>query len=286
MTVDLREAWDDLLQRRRALEGSLAPYGDIVERWASWTSPCPPLTWSAEDCRRRWTRGVPLAAEARFPFTPDDLEDLLGAAMEELAAIDPARASALQRLAEAWDAATVSPSSFLPRRSAIGDGSVEAASGLETAAVAFLALATLRPALEAWLAPCRQHLADGDWQLGVCPLCGAPPGFIDVVEEGHRRLACHFCGAGWGFAKIQCPLCGVDETRQVHRLLPEGGDQGYAIVGCRHCKGFLKELDRRERWNGGPALLEDWGSPHFDLIAARAGYWRPVPTLPSLVGSH
>src|SRR3989442_15075750 len=37
----------------------------------------------------------------------------------------------------------------------------------------------------------RDHLADGVWQLGVCPFCGAPPGFSDVVEDGRRRLACH-----------------------------------------------------------------------------------------------
>jgi hypothetical protein len=38
----------------------------------------------------------------------------------------------------------------------------------------------------------------------------------------------------------------------------------------------MKELDRRVRWNGGPALVEDWGSPHFDLVAHREGYWRPL----------
>src|SRR5881392_2011220 len=85
------------------------------------------------------------------------------------------------------------PQALLPRREGIGDGSIEAASRLDAAAVAFLAYATLRPVLEAWLAPTRPHFADAHWGRGVCPFCGAPPGFVDVIEGGHRRLACHFC---------------------------------------------------------------------------------------------
>jgi hypothetical protein len=41
------------------------------------------------------------------------------------------------------------------------------------------------------------ELGDSVWGLGVCPFCGAPPGFGDLVEEGRRRLACHYCGGGW-----------------------------------------------------------------------------------------
>lgn len=44
-------------------------------------------------------------------------------------------------------------------------------------------------------------------------------------------------------------------------------------------EGYLKELDRRVRWNAGSALIEDWSSPHLDLTAHRTGYWRPIPTL-------
>ena len=45
------------------------------------------------------------------------------------------------------------------------------------------------------------------------------------------------------------------------------------------CGGYLKELDRRVRWNGRSALVEDWGSPHLDLAARRAGFWRPLPSV-------
>jgi formate dehydrogenase maturation protein FdhE len=199
--------------------------------------------------------------------------------MEQVAAVDPARGSALQRLAEAWDAGAVGPETLLPRRDGIGDGRVEAASGLDHGAVVFLAYATLRPALEAWLAPARPHLAEAQWGRGVCPFCGAPPGFADVIDGGHRRLACHFCGGAWGFAKLRCALCGVEGTKDLVRLQAEAEDAGYVIVGCRACHAYLKELDRRERWNGGPPTLEDWASPHLDVAARREGLDKPLPAL-------
>lgn len=280
--LDLRDAWRELLERRRAFAVSLTPYGEIVERWAS-ASPARAETWSAERCRETWTRGVPLAAESAPPLDADDVEELLGAAMEQLAALDPARAPALQRLAAAWDARAISPSSLLPSRSGIGDGAVESAAGLDADAVAVLAWASLRPALEAWLSGARAHFEGVEWGRGMCPYCGAPPGFIDVIEGGHRRLACHFCGGAWGFAKLRCPLCGVEGTDALYRLKAEGADEGYVVSGCRRCRGYLKELDRRERWNGGPPLLEDWSTPHLDVVARRAGYRKPVPALLDLL---
>jgi FdhE protein len=143
--------------------------------------------------------------------------------------------------------------------------------------VAFIALAMLRPRLEPYFAHCREHLAEGDWAFGVCPLCGGPPAFADVVEDGRRRLACHVCGGAWTFPRLRCPFCGDAETKHLGRLdFEASSDQGYFISTCAGCRGYIKELDRRVRWNGGPALVEDWGSPHFDLACSRAGYLRPA----------
>jgi hypothetical protein len=280
--VDVREAWRDMLERRRSFAVTLSPYGEILEAWAL-ASETPALTWSAKRCRDCWAGGIPLLAEARPPLQAEDVEDLLGGAMEQVAALDAARGPALQRLAGAWDAGAVTPGSLLPTQHGIGDGSAEAASGLDGDAVAFLAYATLRPALERWLSGARAHFGDVEWGRGICPFCGAPPGFIDVVEGGHRRLACHFCGGDWGFAKLRCPLCGVDGTEALYRLKAEGVDEGYVVSGCKRCHGYLKELDRRERWNGGPPLLEDWATPHMDVIARREGYRKAVPSLLDLL---
>jgi len=125
---------------------------------------------------------------------------------------------------------------------------------------------------------CREHLSDHDWVLGVCPFCGAPPRFSDVADDGRRRLACHLCGAAaWIFTRLRCPFCGNEDTKDLGRLdFEAAADQGYFISTCTQCRAYLKEVDRRVRWNAGPALVEDWGSPHFDLVAAGAGYWRPA----------
>lgn len=220
-------------------------------------------------------------AEAGRALRPEDVEELAGGAMEALAQLQPGWGPALQRLARAWDEGTVLPAGLLPGRGRIGSGAAEQASGLAAEVVAFLAVATLRPALEAMFAPLREHLTEGAWwTLGICPFCGGPPGFTDVVEDGRRRLACNLCGGAWLFAKLRCPCCGVDDARHLVRLAPEeASEEGYVVSACRECRAYVKEIDRRARWNGGPSLVEDWGSPHFDLIARRQGYWRPDPAL-------
>ena len=44
---------------------------------------------------------------------------------------------------------------------------------LSQEALAFLAVAGLRPALAAYFAQCREHVAASEWDLGICPSCGA-----------------------------------------------------------------------------------------------------------------
>lgn len=276
MRLDLREAWQDLLRRRAPLAASLTPYGAVIELWAEREAPITPLTWSAGDCRARWARGVPLLAEARPAIDLDAAEGFLAPVLDLVAGARPDTAEALGRFAEAWDGGAVNPAALFPSRGRMGD--LDDAIGLEGDVVGFLAQAALRPFLEPYLEACRAHLRDEDWTLGVCPLCGAPPAFADVAEDGRRRLACHVCGAGWTFTRLRCPFCGTDETKDLARLDFEApADQGYFMSTCARCHAYVKELDRRVRWNGGPALVEDWGSPHFDMAAHSAGYWRPAP---------
>jgi FdhE protein len=274
--LDLREAWSDLLRRREAFAGTLAPYGQVIEHWAGVSVTVPPAAWTADHCRSRWRQGLPLLA-GDLLVTADAVEDLVGAALAAVAAVRHDVAEGLSRFVEAWDQGAIGLASLYPARGRIG--SLDASVGLDQDVVGFVALVTLRPLLQPHFAGCRPHLADGDWTLGVCPFCGAPPGFGDVLEDGRRQLACHFCGGGWIFTRLRCPFCGNSETKDLSRLEPETTDQGYFIAVCKACRAYLKELDRRVRWNGGPALAEDWGSPHFDLVAERQGYWRPMAPL-------
>jgi FdhE protein len=274
---DLREAWDDVLRRRVTLAETLAPYTAIVEAWAQ-PAAVAPLAWSARQCAAAWERGVPLLADAAVAIDAEEMETWLAPAMDAVATLRPHDATALQRFAEAWDAGDVRPSSLFPAQGRVGQ--VPGDIGLDPGVVAFIAAAGLRAPLARAFSLCHEHPRDGIWELGVCPFCGGPPAFGDLIEDGRRRLACAVCGGEWIFARMRCPFCGDAETKSLVRLEAEDPkEQGYLVSACRQCKGYLKELDRRVRWNGGPAAVEDWGSPHLDLIATRAGYWRPVPTL-------
>lgn len=192
--------------------------------------------------------------------------------------------AAVGRFAEAWDAGDIGPAALLPGQGRIGAPRLEESVGVPRDVVSFLACGTLRPVLGGYFEACRPHLTDTAWALGVCPFCGAPPGFADVTESGQRRLACHMCGGGWVLPRLRCPFCGHQTAKNLVRLEAEEREEGYFISACTQCHAYVKELDRRVRWNAGSALIEDWGSPHLDLVAARASYWRPLPSLVQLLG--
>src|SRR5207249_283683 len=121
-----------------------AIYGDVLERWARWSPPRPlALSPSPAAWRAAWDSGTPLAAEAARVLRAADVEDLVGAAMDALARVEPSLGPALQRFAEAWDGGAVGPTALLPERGRIGAGSVVA--GLGAGAIAFLAGGSLRP---------------------------------------------------------------------------------------------------------------------------------------------
>ncbi|HXG15077.1 MAG TPA: formate dehydrogenase accessory protein FdhE [Calidithermus sp.] len=277
MAPDLREAWADLLGRRSAFASTLAPYEEVVRLWAEASPDLDPLGWTAEQCLARWRAGRPLLADAPPPLEAEAVEPVLGPVLDVIVAVRGDAAPAVQRLAEAWDAGRVTPEALLPAPGRLAR--LDPALDLPAEVAGFVAAATLRPFLEAWFERVREQPTEGVWTLGVCPYCGAPAGFSDIQEDGRRRLACHVCGAGWVASRMVCPYCGNDRSQDLVRLEPEAGDEGYLLSACRRCRGYLKELDRRVRWNAGPAVVEDWGSPHFDLIARRDGYWRAVPTL-------
>jgi FdhE protein len=279
MYATLLQEWEDLLGRRPAFRDALRGYGEILRAWSRWPGErLIPLGWTAAECRQRWERGVPLLAEAVPVVAPEALEELLLPALDLLGALGR-EDEALQRFARAWDQGEVAPSALLPDRATLGSLAVRERLGLTAEAFGFLACAGVRPVLERYFAECRGHLAEGLWDLGVCPFCGAPPGFTDIVENGGRRLTCHFCGGAWLFARLRCPFCGTVEAKDFVKFQAEDKEEGYLISVCRACNAYLKEIDRRVRWNAGSALVEDWGSPHLDVLAHRAGYWRAVPTV-------
>jgi hypothetical protein len=275
----LLDEWRALLARRPSFREALAPCEPVLRAWTEWGEGSSPLSWSAEDCRVPWSKGEPLLSRIQPELRNADLEAVLGPALDALAATG-VEVDALRSFAELWDAGGITLRDLLPAPGRLGAGWLPQRTRLSVESLGFLAVAALHPVLTRFFAGSREHFEPGSWGRGVCPFCGAPPSFADIPEDGQRRLTCHACGGAWVFSRTRCPLCGTLEIAQQIRLVPEGlEEEGYAITACKSCGGYLKELDRRVRWNAGSALVEDWGSPHLDLVARREGYWRPVPVL-------
>jgi hypothetical protein len=273
--------WADLLARRPSFREALEPLGRVIDAWAGWSDEgLSPLACTAGTADQLWSKGEPLLAAALPLIAPERVEPLLHPALDLLAEIEDTRS-----FAEAWDRREIGPADLLPARGRVAAIELQERCHLTQDAVAFLAVAGLRPALSAYFARSRELVDAGSWDLGICPCCGAPAGFADLLDDGRRRLACHLCDTRWTFARLICPLCGNRTAADFVRLIAEEADEGYAIAACRACRGYVKELDRRARWNAGPAIVEDWGSPHLDLIAHRLQYWRPIPSLIQLTGS-
>ena len=279
--------WREMLARRPALGGALSLWTAVLEGWRSWdASGVAPLTWTAEECRERWERGVPLLADAAPSVSAESLENLLGPLMEQLAVGSETAAEALGRFAAAWDEGTIGPASLFPRSTKGGADVLATEIGMPAHLTAFLAHAGLRPALEAWLSRVRAlplALSEIDWDRGFCLWCGGMPSYGDLMEDGRRRLSCHLCGGAWPAPRLRCPFCQARQSKDMVRLVAEGAEEGYFVEACLVCRGYLKGLDRRERWNGASPLVEDWASPHLDYYAAREGYRRGTPSLAQLL---
>ncbi len=284
-TLDLHDEWIDVLRRRPTLHGTLSVYSGIIDGWARTVARVAPLAWNDGDCRRAWERHVPLLGEAPPQIPVDDAEALVEIGLQALATLGEGQ-DALARFVGRWDEGVIGPGDLLPGKGRIGAASLVDEIGLRSGAVEFLAVVTLRPLLESYFSGVRGHLIDGAWPLGICPFCGAPPGFADVVEDGARRLACHLCGGTWRFSRTRCPFCGTEASKDLVRLELGDKEAAYFVAACKACLAYIKELDRRMRWNGGSALVEDWASPHFDLVAQREGYWRPGGSLVHLTARN
>ncbi len=276
----LRSEWEDLLSRRAAFRPTLLFYDPIIEAWDGFdSSRIASLGWSAEECRDRWRRGVVILAEASFPVERESLDPLIGPAVEALAGLGARAAEEIEGLARAWENGRLQPRALLMGIGEKAERSLAEDLALSPDLLRFVAYVVLRPPLEAYLATARRAFADEYWDSGHCPLCGASPVWGDIREDGKRWLCCTLCGGEWTIGRLRCPFCGNRNASALTRLAPEGAEEGYLIEGCDLCRGYLKGVDRRVRWNVGSPLVEDWGTPHLDLIAQQRGYWRPSPSL-------
>ena len=283
MALDLRQEWAELLRRRASYADTLLLYRNVVEAWAEWRPRRPlALEWSAERSRASWARETAILADAPpAPVTAEDVENVLGAGLDVVASVRGDRdGDKLQRFARAWDSGTLTLADMTPQKGRLGSEKLETLTSLSPEIRGFLVTVCMRPVLTTYLAGVRSHVRDVAWNAGVCPFCGAAPGFCDLLEDGSRRVSCHLCSGTWTVARGRCVYCGTTQPRDLVKLEPEQREEGFSISACLRCRGYVKELDRRARRSPqSQSLVEDWGSPHFDLVAKRMGYWRGVPSL-------
>ncbi len=279
----LRAEWEDLLSRRPSFRPTLAFYEPVIEAWERFdSSRISPLAWSPRECRDPWERGVAVLAEAPLVFDRGSLDPLLEPALEAVAGLGEDVAEAVARLAQAWEKGRLGPRSLLTGAGDQAKGSLVGELALSPDLAGFVAPLVLRPPLEAYLSTARPVFKDEYWDHGHCPFCGAPPAWGDIREDGKRWLCCALCGGEWTIGRIRCPFCDNRNAKALTRLAAEGAEEGYLIEACDLCRGYLKGVDRRVRWSVASPLVEEWGTPHLDLIARRRGYWRASPSLVQL----
>ncbi|MBI2152541.1 MAG: formate dehydrogenase accessory protein FdhE [Candidatus Rokubacteria bacterium] len=272
--------WEDLLARRPAFRDSLGLYGAVLEAWGRWSPEgSPVLRWGPEHCRERWERGVSLIVEAPPTFDREALEPLFAPLLEELAALGEEEGEALSRFAAAWDEGRFAPRELLPGLQKEGGRALSETLGISPDLVNFVTYLGLRPPLETYFAEARAAFSPDLWDAGACPFCTGAPSFGDIGEDGKRWLCCALCGGRWTIGRLRCPFCDNRDAKTLTRLAAEDQEEGYLVEACDLCRGYLKGVDRRTRWNAASALIEDWGTPHLDLIARRRGYWRATPSL-------
>src|SRR4030095_10388602 len=157
----LAREWEEALGRRKGFAGSLTLWTVVLEGWGHWPDgSVRPLRWSPLECRERWERGVPLAAESDPELPRDHVEALGGRVMDEPAGLGADAAESLQRFASAWDGGAVGPRDLMPVAGKDGAAARGERLGLGASFVSFLALAALRPGLEQFL-EARRELSDG-----------------------------------------------------------------------------------------------------------------------------
>ena len=272
-----------LLGRRAAMRDALSIYEVILDAWARWTGEgVTPLHWSAEECRERWERSQHLAADAPLEIPLRVVEDQLVPVMELVAGLGEAEALAVERLALALEQEQVGLSTLLSSLRKSGQGALQESLRCPTDLLAFVAFASVRPLLEDYFSHVRSYFIFDLWDQGICPYCGVAPAFIEFGEDGKRMLVCHLCGGTWTLERLRCPFCDNRDPKSLIRLSAEGAEEGYLIEACDLCRSYLKGVDRRVRWDLASPIIEDWGSPHLDLIAHQKGYWRATPSLVQL----
>lgn len=237
----------------------------------------PPLRW--EEYAPEFEAGVPLLRSEAAG------QALLRAAAPSLPALVELASEA--PLAEPFATATRDIRAQLRRAPPDGLAALEWVSGHaprwpapQPGALRFLAWTALAHALAPTIAGYAAWRADGGWERGTCPTCGASPTLSHLASgpgnAGRRRtLLCACCGTRWAARRIGCPHCGSDDCGSLGILEVER-EAGLRVEVCLACRGYVKTCVDDDP---GAFLLADWATLHLDALAVEHGYRRAGDSL-------
>ncbi|HEY8795306.1 MAG TPA: formate dehydrogenase accessory protein FdhE [Gemmatimonadaceae bacterium] len=119
--------------------------------------------------------------------------------------------------------------------------------------------------------------AEGAWQRGYCPVCGAWPSLVEIRGiERERRLRCGSCSADWSLPLLRCAFCDEADHEKLGSLHPEGEEHLRHVETCESCHGYLKAATTFAALPIRTLMLVDVATIPLDLVAHDRGYARPA----------
>lgn len=221
--------------------------------------------------------GLPLLRKEDFPVDIDASVALFHTLCAMGRTANPHMAAEVKKIEQALS------ENRLDLKKLITDGGSEqevghsaAGQGLDGHVLAFLVLSSIRPSIEAGREQLDGELDPETLRKGHCPVCGSLPSLNLLKGEGGKRYSlCSYCGFQWRIDRLSCPVCGSQEPDDLSYFFGEG-EENCRIELCDKCHHYIKTVDLRNLELSDPCL-EDLGSLHLDILAARKGYMGAVP---------
>jgi FdhE protein len=255
---------------------AIALQGDLIRARLEMLEPdLPRVRLSLEAALERLRSHTPLLHQAPAFVDVGWAAGLFGRLVEVAAEHASAEAEALQAALDEGllDTESLFQEAFVGHREHVAQ--IAADADVDPDLLFSLAWLAVAPQLAAYAGQLRPHLERGlqpsAWDRGYCPVCGAWPGFVELVGAARQRWArCLSCGTGWP-APPACAYCLSESPLN----LGVEGEARYAIEACERCQGYVKTVRAFEPSPTELLPLDDLASVQLDALAHERGYARP-----------
>jgi FdhE protein len=222
--------------------------------------------------------GLPLVEKVDLPIDMEASIDLFRSLCRLGSAANPHIATQVEKIDQALLDCTINLKSLLAgswKEESIEQ--VAADRGFDARVLSFLIQSSTRPSIEAGMEKLRSEVDSETWRKSHCPVCGSLPSLNLLKGEGGKRYSlCSYCGYQWRIDRLSCSVCCNKEQGSLKYFYGEG-EEAYRIDLCDKCHHYIKTIDYRNLEESDPSL-EDLATLHLDVLAARKGYKRSVPS--------